>query len=157
SAGERLLAPRWRVWARPFASLDYRELPLKDGAIQVPADCAGLYLVKVTPEVAPWQRGAASEHSVRAVVEVRQGGTKGSATVLTPDSRAHYGRGEEAPFRVAVRGAEKAVPLTVRLVGEGIALAEEKREVKGDGFVPFRLSKGLTARLRPGRYALTVA
>src|SRR5262249_43656179 len=126
-AGERLLSPRWRVWARPFASLDYREFPLKDGAIRVPPDCAGLYVVKVTPEVRPWLRGATSDYIVRTVVEVRQQGTRGSATVLTPDNRTHYGRGEEVPFAVAVRGAaaDKAVALTVRLVG-GRTLAEEK-------------------------------
>src|SRR5262249_22173725 len=48
--GKRRRSPRWRVWARPFAALDYREFPIKGGAIQVPTDCAGLYIVKVTPE-----------------------------------------------------------------------------------------------------------
>src|SRR5262249_54305555 len=70
----------------------------------------------------------------------------------------HYGRGEEVPFAVAVRGAaaDKAVALTVRLVG-GRTLAEEKAEVKGDRLLHFRVSGGLTTRLRPRRYALTVA
>src|SRR5262249_43529249 len=134
TAGERALSPRWRVWAKPFASVDYRELPLKEGAIRIPDDCCGLYLIKVTAEVQPLLRGATCEHLVRAVVEIRQPNTKGSATVLTADNRSHYGRGEEIPFRVAVRGAEaeKALALTVSLVGDGGAIASEKAEAKGD-------------------------
>src|SRR5262249_43343285 len=65
TAGERALSPRWRVWARPFASLDYREFPIKEGAVQVPADAAGLYLVKITSEVQPWQRLSPADHLVR--------------------------------------------------------------------------------------------
>src|SRR5262249_21332941 len=76
TAGQRTLSPRWRVWARPFASLDYRELGLKDDAIQVPGDCAGLYLVKFTPEVQPWQHLSPSDYLVRSVIEIRQPGTK---------------------------------------------------------------------------------
>src|SRR5262249_48935724 len=142
-----------------FASVDYREFALKEGTIHVPSDCCGLYLVKVTAEVQPWLRGAACEHGVRAVVEIRQPNTKGSATVLTADNRSHYGRGEEVPVRVVVRGAEaeKAVALTVSLVGDGGTVASEKTDAKGDQALNFRVSKALTARLRPGRYALTVA
>ena len=159
TAGERTLSPRWRAWARPFASVDYREFPLKEGAIRVPADCCGLYLIKVTAEVQPWLRGATCDHLVRTVVEIRQPDTKGSATVLTADDRSHYGRGEEIPFRVAVRGAlpEKAVALTVSLVGDSGAIASEKALALGDKVLHFRVSKKLTARLRPGRYSLTVA
>jgi len=40
TAGEHTQHPRWRIWARPFASLDYREFSLKDGAIQVPTDAS---------------------------------------------------------------------------------------------------------------------
>src|SRR5262249_13955780 len=36
-------------------------------------------------------------------------------------------------------------------------IATEKAEAKGDTVLNFRLSKALTARLRPGRYSLTVA
>jgi hypothetical protein len=160
TAGERALSPRWRVWARPFATLDYREFPIKDGAVQVPADAAGLYLVKVTPEVQPWQRLSPSDYLVRAVVEVRQPGTKGSATVLTPDNRSRYGRGEEVPFAVAVRGAEadRAVTLTVRLLDGARVVARAEAEVKGDAeAVPFKLPAALTAALRAGPYTLAVS
>ncbi len=160
TAGERALSPRWRVWARPFASLDYREFPLEEGAVQVPADAAGLYLVKVTPEVRPWQRLSPSDYLVRAVVEVRQPGTKGSATVLTPDNRSHYGRGEEVPFVVAVRGSgpDQRLRLTVRLLDGKQTLARAEAEVKGDPeAVPFKVPKALTAQLVPGAYTLAVS
>src|SRR5262249_23662151 len=160
TAGERTLTPRWRVWARPFASLDYREFPLKDGLVQVPADAAGLYLVKITPEVRPWQRLSPSDYMVRTVVEVRQPGTKGSATVLTPDNRSHFGRGEEIPFSVAVRGSDpvKAVKLTVRLLDGTRTIAESEAEVKGDAEAgPFKVHKTLTAALKPGSYTLAVS
>jgi outer membrane protein assembly factor BamB len=160
TAGERTLSPRWRVWARPFASLAYREFPLRDGAVQVPGDAAGLYLVKFTPEVEPWQRGSASDYLVRAVVEVRKPGTKGSATMLTPDNRTHYGRGEEVPFVVALRGteADKAVTLTVQLLDDGKhTLARAEAEAKGNAeAVPFKVGKTLTAALKPGTYTLAV-
>lgn len=162
TAGERTLSPHWRVWARSFAALDYREFPLKDGAIEVPADCAGFYLVKVTPEVWPWQRGAASDYIVRTVVEIRQPGAKGSATILTPDNRSHFGRGEDIPFTVAVRlgGAAEsgqAVKLTVRLVDGDRVLASGEVEAKvGDKPSSFKVPGALTAALRCGIYTLTV-
>ena len=57
--GGRPIRPQWRVWARPFGVLDYRELKLADGKLQVPDDFAGFYQIKVTPEANPWQQGAA--------------------------------------------------------------------------------------------------
>jgi outer membrane protein assembly factor BamB len=159
TAGERLLSPHWRVWARPFASLDYREFPLRDGAVQVPADAAGLYLVKVTPEVRPWQQLAPADYVVRAVVEVRQPETNGSATVLTPDNRAHFGRGEEIPFVVALRGVgdDRAVTLTVRLLEGDRTIAQSEAKVTGKAeAVAFTLPKTLTAALKPGAYTLAV-
>jgi hypothetical protein len=160
TAGDRALAPRWRVWARPLASLDYREFPLKDGAIQVPRDAAGLYLVKFTPEVRPWQCLAPSGYIVRTVVEVRQSGTKGSATVFTPENRTHYGRGEEIPLAVHLRGlqAEEGVKLTVRLLDGTRTIAQAEAETKGsDEVLPFEVHKSLTAALKPGRYTLAVS
>src|SRR5262249_8434513 len=52
SAGEKR-TPHWRVWARSLGGIDYRELALQGGTLQVPADCAGIYQIKVTPEVEP--------------------------------------------------------------------------------------------------------
>src|SRR5262249_30134441 len=84
----------------------------------------------------------------------------GSATVLTPDNRAHYGRGEEVPFVVAVRGAEpdKAVTLTARLLEGKQTLAQAAAEVKGNAeAVPFKVPRTLTAALKPGTYTLAVS
>jgi outer membrane protein assembly factor BamB len=160
TAGTRTLAPRWRVWARPLAGLDYREFPLRGESVRVPADCAGLYLVKVTPEVLPWQRyGAATSYLVRTVVEIRQPGTKGSATVLTPDNRTHFGRGEAVPFTVVVRGlGDDELPLTVELADGKHTLARGRAKVKrGALAVAFQIPATLTAGLRPGRYRLAVS
>src|SRR5262249_35093922 len=129
------------------------------GAVQVPDDAAGPYLVKFTPEVEPWQRGSPPDYLVRAVVEVRQPGTKGSAAVLTPDNRTHYGRGEEVPFVVALRGAEadKTVTLTVQLLDGKHILARAETEAKGNAeAVAFKVGKTLTAALKPGTYTLAV-
>src|SRR5262249_40904638 len=74
TAGERALTPQWHVWARPVGALDYREWPLRGDRVKVPAEAAGVYQVKVTPELQPWLRGAAPEYQVRTWVEVRQPG-----------------------------------------------------------------------------------
>ena len=164
--GGRRITPRWRVWARPFHNVDYRELTVAEGKLRVPADAAGLYVVKVTPETQPWQRGAASEYMVRTVVEVRQPGAKGSATAMTPLNRVQFGRGEEIPFSVVVRAAKagELVPIAVRLTDGKATFAEGQAEVRlaeakpgATGAASFTLPKSLTAGLRPGRYSLIVS
>src|SRR5262249_42070278 len=77
----------------------------------------------------------------------------------TPDNRTHYGRGEEVPFSVAVRGAEadKAVTLTVRLLEGKHTLARTEAEVKGNSEVSFKVPRTLTAPLKPGTYTLAVS
>jgi hypothetical protein len=119
----------------------------------VPADSAGLYLIKVT-QVGPGS-ASASDHLVRTVVEIRQPGTKGSATVLTPDNRSHYGRGEDIPFTVAVRPAGQTVTFTVRLVDGDRTLAQAEAEAT-DKPPAFKVPGTLTAALRSGTYSLTV-
>jgi outer membrane protein assembly factor BamB len=156
-ADGRELTPRWRVWARPFASVDYREFPLVDDVLQVPADCAGLYVVKVTPELLPGQALAASGHVVRTVVEVRHPKTKGTATVLTAENRMDFGRGEPIPFAVEVRGEGNGEVAVVAALTAGKAvLARCEAKVKWGARATFTIPGTLTAALRPGRYALTV-
>jgi outer membrane protein assembly factor BamB len=158
TAGERKLRPHWRVWARTLGALDYREFKLADGKLQVPADAAGILQVKVTPELDPWQRGAASEYLVRTWVEVRQPGMRGSVCVATPGNRTWYGRGEEVPFAVLVRTAagDKPAQVAVRLLDDGHTLAQTEIAVKpGANVLHMTLPKALTAGLRPGRYLLT--
>jgi hypothetical protein len=158
TAGERALSPQWRVWARPVASLGYREFPIKDGAVQVPGDCAGFYLVKITPELQPWQHLSPSDYLVRTVVEIRQPDAKGSATVLTPDNRSHYGRGEKIPFVVTVQGAQadRLTVFTVRLLEGKQVLAQAEGKLKGNSEASFKVPATLTGALRPGNYMLAV-
>jgi outer membrane protein assembly factor BamB len=160
SGGAGGAAPRWRVWAAPLGTPDYRELPLAGDQLRVPADCAGVYQLRVTPEVRPGQSGVRSEYGVRTWVDVRSPGARGSATVWTEHHRGSYGRGEEVRFAVRVRtaGAAKVGPVTVRLLQGGRVLAEEKAEARPRGEVlALTLSGKLTAALRPGRYTLVAA
>ena len=105
------------MWARPFGVLDYRELKLADGKLLLPEDLAGMYQIKVTPESVPWQRGdAASEYKVQTLVEIRAAGAQGSAAAATPLGRVDFGRGEEIPLAIYVRGdAPKDTELTLTL------------------------------------------
>jgi outer membrane protein assembly factor BamB len=157
TAAARALQPQWRVWARPVETLDYRQLVLRDDRLQVPADYAGIYQIKVTPELQPWQRGAPSEYQVRAWVEIRQPGTRGTVNVLTPLNRVHYGRGDEIPVSVIVRApdVDQQVPITLRLQDGRHTLAEGQARVKSGAAASFILSRTLTAGLRPGSYTLT--
>ena len=178
----RQVRPHWRVWAAPFGTADYRELALADGKLQVPADLAGLYKLKVSPEVQPVQRGTASEYLVRTTVEVRKAGAKGAAAVVTAFGRAAYGRGEAIPFSVIVRGPEagKTVPVVATLMDGKVAVVEFKSDVKleaaqlapdehtggavqpakgpagATGTATFTIEKTVTAALKPGRYTIAV-
>jgi hypothetical protein len=153
-------APQWRVWARPLGSLDYREFARAGGKLQVPADCAGVYQIKVTPELRPWQQGEPSAYGVRTWVDIRSAGAKGSATVWTERHRDHFGRGEEIRCLVQMRGKDLkgAVPVALRLTDGGRVLAEKNLTVSA-GAEPqsFALPSALTAALRPGRYLLTAS
>jgi outer membrane protein assembly factor BamB len=142
-AGGRSIRPLWRVWARPIQSVEYRELALKDGSLQVPSDLAGLFQIKVTPELQPIQKGRASEYLVQTVVEVRRAGAPATIAVVTPGNRTHFARGEEIPFSVIGQGAKAEVCL---MEGNRVVAS-----VAGD-----RLSGEQTATLRPGTYHLAL-
>jgi outer membrane protein assembly factor BamB len=165
------IKPCWRVWARPFGVLDYRELRLSGGRLEVPADFAGFYQIKVTPEATPWQHAAAaSEYKVQTVVEVRTGGAVGSASAATPRNRVAFGRGEEIPLTIHLRGSDvpKGTELTVTLAEAPSPLAASQAPGRiiaatKAPFDPaakelrFTIPKWLTARLQPGRYMINVA
>ena len=158
--GGRAIKPRWRVWARPFGVVDYRELKHGDGKLFVPEDMAGFYQIKVTPESAPWQRAAAtSEYKVQTLVEVRAAGAQGSAAAATPLGRVYFGRGEEIPLAIYLRGiAEKDTDLTLTLRDDSQTLATAKARFNTAAKeIRFTLPKSLTSRLRPGNYMLDVA
>jgi len=157
--GGRPIKPRWRVWARPFGILDYRELKLLDGRLLLPEDLAGFYQIKVTPESSPWQHSAsASEYKVQTIVEVRVAGAQGSATFATALGRVYFGRGEEIPLTIYVRGnARQDTELTVALRYGTQTLAAAKARFNPAGKeIRFTLPKSLTIRLRPGEYLLSV-
>ena len=65
--------PRWRVWARTAGACDYRELALYERIyIKVPADCAGLLQVFVTPDVRPGHPGTTGDYRLKSWIEIRQ-------------------------------------------------------------------------------------
>jgi len=153
-------SPHWRVWGRPLESLDYREFELRDDQLHIPADCVGIWQIKVTPETQPWERGyiqhgergGQSEYFVRAWVEIRQPDTHGSATVMTPENRTHYARGEEIPFSVIVRGETK--PDKLKLVLHTSEGSVWSTNFSLSAVVTNTLPVSLTAALRTGRYTL---
>ncbi len=155
------ITPRWRLWLRPLDLPEYRELKLANDQAEVPADAAGLYRLKLTPEVQPWERGLAaqvpSEYLLQAVVEIRPAEAKGSVTVMTPGNRAYYGQGEPVTFTAAARAAEKDrdVPVTLKLLDGPRAVAETKASLKTNAPPQsFALPAALTQGLRPGNYVL---
>ncbi len=160
-SGPRRIKPIWRVWARPFGALDYRELTVADGKLQVPADFAGLYQLKVTPEVTPWQQGiGTSEYKVSKLVEVRSPGAVGSVAAATAGNRVWFGRGEEIPFSILLRAtklpqnAEVSVTLTD---GHTVFAQTKARLTDGSSDVKLLVPGWLTARLRPGKYEIALA
>ena len=157
TANGKAASPQWRVWARPYAGIGYRELQVQNGALQVPADFAGLYLMKVTPEAAPWQRGEASEYLVHSLVEVLQPGTRGVASVLPTSGRLSFARGEQVPLTVYLQTRAIYTRVTVRvhsgaqLISEGVCPVEP-----GERQAKIALSAQFTRALRPGAYTLSV-
>ena len=165
--------PRWRVWARPFEGLEYREFKAphptlspegrgqgEGEKLEVPADCAGLYRIKVTPEAEPRERGGQaqipSEYLLQAVVEIRAPEAKGSVAVLTPENRTYYGQGEGIHFSVALRGAESAA-VKVTLSGAGGVVGETSVQANSNAPSALTIPAQVTAALRPGEYLISAA
>src|SRR5262249_49799101 len=69
-------APTWRVWLRSLDENDYQELRWRDGRVRVPDDLGGVYLLRVSPEVRPWQGGTNPEYLIQTWVEIRKAETK---------------------------------------------------------------------------------
>ncbi len=84
-------SPRFRVWMTPFGISDWQELSRDaESNIVVPADYAGLYQLKVSPEVTPRQTAEPSEYLVREIIEVRKPNSQGTIAVVTPLNRSYY-------------------------------------------------------------------
>ena len=180
--GVRRTIPLWRVWARPFGAPGWRKLACQGGQLQVPADYAGLYQLKVSDESQPWARGAGSEYLAQAIVEVRAPESKGTASVMTPQNRLYYGRGEPIQSAVLIRAGQTSdVPerITLQLregddaVAPGRIVWEQTLPARATATSPAstvaatgstvsieiatELPGGLTASLRPGAYTLAVS
>ncbi|HEY8668231.1 MAG TPA: hypothetical protein VIL86_16400, partial [Tepidisphaeraceae bacterium] len=158
--GGRSIEPHWRVWASPFGTSDYRELKVENGALRMPAELAGIYAVKISPEVDPREGGIASEYLLKTVVEVRAPGAVGTAAILLGDNRTYYARGESIPFSALLRagGRKDAASITVRLKQKDVVLAQAESRVDATAAaVEFTLSPALTATLAPGAYRLDIS
>jgi outer membrane protein assembly factor BamB len=167
-AGGRAVKPQWHVWLKTLGDTDWRELQLAEGKLQIPAGLGGICQVKVTPEVQPLARGLASEYLVQALVEVRQAGTRGSASVFTDNNRLWFGRGEDIPFWVVIKSDQRSPTQEgkVSLLRQSSALSVETQRVIATGVVAaspgettnrFVLPAWLTAALKPGDYVLRVS
>ena len=154
--GGREIRPHWHVWLRPCNDPTYEELPLQDGRIRVPKEYGGLYQLKVGSGL----QGKDAEYQVQTFIEIRQPGSHGSVSVLTPLNRIYYGRGEEIPVTILCRSARPGMlpkEVTVRLLDASRAIATATVAVAANQPARLILPKNLTAALQPGRYRLVAA
>lgn len=155
--------PQWHVWMRGMTTPDYRELPIQNGKVQVPADAAGIYQIKVTPEVQPILRGTPSEYLVQSWIEVRAADSQGTANVFTADNRVSFARGENIPFAILLRGAKELegkpllVAVQLRETKSGRVIAEQKSNLSLSQSSQFSISPTLTNMLLPGHYVLSAS
>ncbi len=156
TVGARPVTPHWRVWVCPVGTLQYRELMVQDGQLQVPPDLAGLYQLKVSPETRAQQGGTASEYLVHDVVDIRPMGQFGAAVVSTAGNRTAFRAGESIDFTIAFRGAPPpgAGQVTVNVLDAHSKPAlHAPLELAGKAEAHFTLADALA----PGTYACTVA
>jgi outer membrane protein assembly factor BamB len=154
-------AARSRVWATPLGDSDWQELKRAGDRLEVPADFAGLYQLRIAPTLAPQ---ASTEYTLQAVVEVRVPDSQGTVSVWTPLNRIWFGRGEAIPVTVAARTTSEMpekMTLSLRPQSEQGApapavwsepLPAAKSEKPGEWRAT--LSAAFTATLAPGRYEL---
>ncbi len=99
--GDKLTRPNWPVHIAPCNESDWTALPVTDGKVTPPTNAAGLYAV----------RAGYADSTLETMVEIRVPGSKGTVNILTPLNRVYYGRGEEIPVSVIVRGPGPDNPL----------------------------------------------
>lgn len=153
---EGIAAPRFRVWARPFGELEYRELTPAGGKLRVPSDWSGVYLLKVTPEVVPWQREERSDYGIWTWIEVRRKDAKGSISVWAEHNRTAFARGEAIRCFTALKGEPKTLAGKLQLHDDERLVAEEKIEIDRTRPKTVEIPSSLTSALKPGRYRLSV-
>jgi len=147
----RKTTPGWPVRLAMYNDPQWQTLPIIDGKVTPPADASGLYQIRV----------GYGEYRLDAAVEIRTPGSRGTVSILTPLNRVYYGRGEEIPVTVIVRGGDAAasgpIPITVRdrlNAAEVLRIAGE--DITWNGAVgTFTIPPAAGAKLRPGRYVVT--
>ena len=153
------ISPRWRLWARPLEAPDYEEWRLEKDSVRVPAAAAGLYRIKLTPEVQPREQGLDaqidSEYLLQALVEVRAQPAVGSLSVFTPDNRIYFSPGETVPIQIAAKtGQAGEISVSASLRQGRAIVAEQKISCRAGETSAWILSSAFTAALRPGSYLL---
>ncbi len=156
-AGGRPTAPHWRVWAASWGDVDWRELPWRDGQFAVPGDMAGLYQLKVSPELRGAQTGSAAEYLVRSMIEVRAPGSEGTVSIATPGSRVHFAHGEKVTAAIVVRAPVNRRPakVSVELTDGKTVRAKHDAAIDGNGRGEVAFGEDVIAACKPGRYRLT--
>lgn len=155
-------APQWRVRLEELDDASGRELPLVNGKVTVPADLCGLYLLRVSPELRSREFGKRSEYELQTWVDVRPKETRATISLWTETRRARFACGEPIDANVQWRGealGAAEAKVVVRLVESQApqrVIAEEALSLIANGEpVRVRLTRELTATLRPGSYRLT--
>ncbi|MFM7290141.1 MAG: WD40 repeat domain-containing protein [Planctomycetia bacterium] len=151
----------FRIWATALGDSDWRELKRAGDRLEVPAEFAGLYQLRIAPTLNPQ---ADSEYTLRAVVEVRAPDSQGTVSVWTPLNRIWWGRGEAIPVAAVARTTNtppEKIALSLRPdAGQGdiapTLWSETVSAAQGDKPGEWRatLPATFTAQLAPGRYEL---
>ena len=125
--------PRFRVWLTPFGISDWQELERDaESNIVVPADYAGLYQLKISPEVTPRQTAEPSEYLVREIIEVRKPNSQGTIAVVTPLNRSRYECSETIVGKVIARLVDKPVPPNADLRIRKVTRDARNQRILGD-------------------------
>jgi len=158
--GGRSTSPNWQVWLRAYGQSDYTLCTWSNGQLTIPANLSGLYQLKVTAEVSPWN--GFSDYLVEDMVEIRPSGALGSVSVLTPNNRLAYAAGDPVNFSVIYHTDNtNNLPSSVT-----VSLKDDQGTVLANGTAPissaqtqqnFFIPSAITAGLRPGCYTLTVS
>jgi len=151
---------QWHVWATPFGDTNWRELKRSGDQVEVPADFAGLYQIRVAPTL---NALADSELTLRTIVEVRAPDSKGTVSVWTPLNRIWWGCGEAIPANVLLRTKSAAGPVAAvlnlkseisNLKSAGAVVWSTNLTLTANAATTFTLPSAFTAQLAPGRYEL---
>jgi hypothetical protein len=146
--------PEWHFWAAILGDDDWRELKWQDGQLQVPADMAGLYQLKVTAGTTHENAGG---YLLRDMVEVRPPGSVGTISVWTPHNRIWFGQGEEINIAAALRGPAPTATVSLELTQANhgdVKLFTTELRLDPAGKAAVKIPASLTNTLAPGRYAL---